>query len=183
MSRIVAAVFEDEAHAAAATYELRRAGFEAQDLDQFALNPPGRHHQLPLGGDEAADRQAQGGEDGAVAGAMIGGALGAVAGLAATPLVGPAAIAGGLAAGAYAGSLAGAVKTMGGPSQKDQPITRPAGIMVAVNTEFEEDEEVAVDLMRQKGARMVERADGSWHNGRWVDFDPVKPPHVIGMAA
>jgi hypothetical protein len=24
------------------------------DLDQFALNPPGRHNRLPLGGDEDA---------------------------------------------------------------------------------------------------------------------------------
>ena len=61
MSTIVAGVFETEAAAVRAADELRRAGFERGDLDQFVLNPPGRHDQLPMGGDEAADPQAEGG--------------------------------------------------------------------------------------------------------------------------
>jgi hypothetical protein len=52
--------------------------------------------------------------------------------------------------------------------------------MVAVNAEFSEDEEIAADLMRDHGARMIERADGVWRNGKWTDFDPVRPPDVIG---
>ena len=177
MTCIVAGVFDDEGQATSAAHELRRAGFEAAELDQFALNPPGRHHALPLGGDEEADAQAAGGESGAVKGAAIGSAVGAVAGLAATPLVGPIAIAGAAAAGAYAGSLAGAVGAMG--EDPAVPTARPAGVMVAVNAELSEDEELAVDVLRNGGARMIERADGVWRGGKWFDFDPVRPPEVI----
>lgn len=177
MTQIVAGVFDDEQAATSAAQELRTAGFEAADLDQFALNPPGRHNQLPLGGDENADAKAEGGDKGAMTGAAIGTAVGAVAGIVAMPLVGPVAIAGGAAAGAYAGSLAGAVNKMG--DDEAAPELRPAGIMVAVNTETSEDEEIAVQLMRDRGAQMIERADGAWHNGKWVDFDPVRPPDII----
>jgi hypothetical protein len=182
MTTIVAGIFETEAAADRAAGELRRAGFEAADLDRFVVNPPGRHHQLPMGGDEDADPEAKGGAGGALTGAAIGSAIGVVAGLAATPLVGPAAIAGGLATGAYVGSMAGAVNTMG-ENSGDGPTLRPAGVMVAVNTEFNEDEEVAVDLMRVSGARMIERAVGDWRNGRWTDFDPVRPPQVVEQRA
>lgn len=177
MTRIVAGVFDDERSATAAAHRLRDAGFEASDLDQFALNPPGRHGQLPLGGDEHADPKARGGDRGAVKGAAIGTAVGAVAGLAATPLVGPIAIAGGAAAGAYAGSLAGAVEKMG--DERPAPQTRPAGVMVAVNTDATHDETVAVGMLRDNDARMIERAEGSWRDGKWADFDPVRPPDVV----
>src|SRR3954466_5959746 len=136
MAQIVAGVFDDEQSATAAAHELRNAGFEAADLDQFALNPPGRHNRLPLGGDQDADAKAKGGDKGALTGAAIGTAVGAVAGLAAVPLVGPVAIAGGAAAGAYAGSLAGAVNKMG--DDEPAPELRPAGVMVAVNAESPE---------------------------------------------
>ena len=177
MAQIVAGVFDDEQSATAAAHELRDAGFEAADLDQFSLNPPGRHHGLPLGGDEDADAKAEGGDKGALTGAAIGSAVGAVAGIAATPLVGPIAIAGGAAAGAYAGSLAGAVNKMG--DETPAPETRPAGVMVAVNTDSAEDEEVAIDLLRDRGARMIERAEGAWRDGKWTDFDPVRAPDIV----
>jgi hypothetical protein len=183
MSNIVAGIFDTEAAANRAAQQLREAGFERSDLDQFVLNPPGRHDSLPTGGDEAADPHAKEGGAGAVTGAAIGSALGAVAGVVAAPLLGPAAIPGGLAAGAYAGSLAGAMNTMRDTPRTSEPITRPAGVMVAVNTEFGEDEEVAVDLMRDSGAKMIERADGAWRDGRWSDFDPVKPPQVVEQRA
>lgn len=181
MTQIVAGVFDDEQSATAVTRELHDAGFEAASLDQFALNPPGRHNGLPLGGDQDADPKAEGGEGGAVSGAAIGTAVGAVAGLAAMPLVGPIAIAGGAAAGAYAGSLAGAVNRMGDDRPAVEP--RPAGVMVAVNTDSAEDEELAVGLMRSGGARMIERAEGSWRNGKWTDFDPVSAPDIIETRA
>ena len=173
MTQIVAGVFDDEQSATRAARELRRAGFEAGDLDQFALNPPGRHHRLPLGGDEDADAKAEGGDSGAAKGAAIGTAVGAVAGLAA--------IAGGAAAGAYAGSLAGAVDKMG--DETSAPVLRPAGIMVAINADSDEDEEIAIDLLRDNGAQMIERADGAWRNGKWSDFDAVRPPDIIEARA
>ena len=177
MARIVAGVFDDEQQATVAAHDLRGAGFEAGDLDQFALNPPGRHQGLPLGGDEDADAKAEGGDAGAVKGAAIGTAVGTVAGIAATPLLGPAAVAGGAAAGAYAGSLAGAVKRMG--DDRPAPEPRPAGIMVAVHAGQAEEEELAIDLLRDHGARMIERADGTWRDGKWSDFDPVGTPEVV----
>lgn len=27
----------------------------------------------------------------------------------------------------------------------------------------------------------LERAQGEWQDGQWVDFDPLKPPHKIGV--
>ena len=177
MKQIVAGIFDDEGTATAAARKLRGAGFDALDLDQFAVNPPGRHHGLPLGGDEVADDKAEGGDKAAVKGAAIGTAVGAVAGLAAAPLVGPAAVAGGAAAGAYAGSLAGAVQKMG--DDRPAPMPRPAGVMVAVNAGTPEDCEVAIDVLRERGAKMIERAQGEWRGGKWADFDPVRVPDVV----
>ena len=50
---------------------------------------------------------------------------------------------------------------------------------VAVNTDSPEDDEVAVGLLRTGGARMIERAQGTWRNGKWVDFDPVSTPNIV----
>ena len=178
MTQIVAGVFDDEQSATATAHELRRAGFDAANLDQFVLNPPGRHNALPLGGDEDADANADGAEKGALRGAGIGSAIGAVAGLAATPLVGPIAIAAGAATGAYAGSITGTMNKLGeNNGQRHEP--RPAGVMVAVNADSGEHEEVAIDLLRVGGARIIERAQGSWREGKWVDFDPVRDPDII----
>lgn len=177
MTQIVAGVFDDEQTATSAAHELRSAGFEAADLDQFSLSPPGQHQGLPTGGDEPADQKAKGGDRGAVKGAAIGTAVGAVAGLAATPILGPIAVAGGAAAGAYAGSLAGAVERMG--ENRGAPQPRPAGVMVAVNAQSAEEKDRAVAVLHDRGARMIERADGAWRDGRWADFDPVRPPDVI----
>ncbi len=181
MTQIVAGVFDDERTATAVARELRSAGFDAGDLDQFSLNPRGRNQGLPLGGDKDADPKAKDGDAGAMTGAAIGSAVGAVAGIVATPLVGPIAIAGGAAAGAYAGSLVGAVSRMG--DDLPAPEMRPAGVMVAVNADSSEDEELAIDLLRKHGARMIERTDGSWKNGKWADFDPAHPPDVVESPA
>lgn len=183
MTNIVAGVFETDAEADRAAAELRKAGFESGEVEKFVLTPPGQHHQLETGGDEAADPEAKGGEKGAMAAAAIGGAVGAVAGLAATPLVGPAAIAGGAATGAYVGSMAGAMNTMKDKPAAVDPVSRPSGVMLAVPAEVDEDQEVAVGLMREAGARFIERADGTWENGHWTDFDPIKPPDVIEQRA
>jgi len=177
MTQIVAGVFDDEQAATSAAHELRSAGFDAADLDQFSLRPPGQHQGLPGGGDEPVDPKAKGGDAGAVKGAAVGTVVGAVAGLAATPVLGPIAVAGGAAAGAYAGSLAGAVGRMG--DARPAPQLRPAGVMVAVNAGSAQDKDVAVSVLHDHGARMIERAEGAWRDGKWVDFDPVRPPDVL----
>ena len=181
MTQIIAAVFDDNAAADRTTEKLHDVGFTDADIDRFAVNPPGRHHRLPLGGDQDADEGARGGELGALAGAAVGGALGAVAGLVASPLVGPVAIAGGLAAGAYAGSLAGAMRSLGSLVERGaaNSVVRQAGMMVAVHVDGKEHEDAAVDVLRTQGARTVEWSDGLWRHGHWVDFDPVATPRRI----
>jgi len=181
MTRIVAGVFDDNATAERVAKALRAIGFEHEDIDIFAINPPGRHNGLPLGGDVDTDAGAAHGETGALSGAAIGGAVGAVAGLVATPLIGPVAIAGGLAAGAYAGSLAGAMHSLGEPVERGEAsnVVRQAGMMVAVRAGFDEDEEGAAATMREHGAQTIEWADGIWRDGHWSDFDPVAKPGRI----
>ena len=150
----------------------------AADLDQFALNPPGRHQGLPLGGDEAADAKAEGGDRARSPARRSARPSAPSPGCAATPLVGPIAVAGGAAAGAYAGSLAGAVET-DGRRPAGAANCGPPGVMVAVKADSAEDQEIAIDLLRDRGAQMIERADGVWRDGKWADFDPVRPPDII----
>jgi len=141
MSRIIAAIFDDSATADGAMEQLRASGFAPDAVDSFALNAPGQHHGLPMGGDKDADVGATGAGHGALTGAAVGSVVGAAAGIAAATLLGPVAIAGGLAAGAYAGSLAGAVGTMGDDKPAAAPTKeeRPAGIMVAAAVRADQD--------------------------------------------
>ena len=184
MTHIIAGVFDDSSAADRTISRLHDAGFADDDIDRFAVNPPGRHHRLPLGGDQNADDGARGSEMGALAGAAVGGAVGAVAGLVASPLIGPVAIAGGLAAGAYAGSLAGAVRSLGAPVERgDAPdVVRQAGVMVAVHVDTTHQEDAALDVLRATEARTVEWAEGLWRHGHWIDFDPVEKPRRIEVA-
>jgi hypothetical protein len=181
MSRVVAAVFDDNLAADRAVAALSRAGFARDDVARFMVNPPGRHHSLPLGGDEVADQGAEGGEKGALSGVAVGAAVGAAAGLVATPLLGPAAIAGGLAAGAYAGSLAGAVNSLGEPVQEGvaSNVVRGAGVMVAVHVRLAADEAPAVVALREGAPNTIEWNTGTWRGGGWIDFDPVAQPERI----
>lgn len=185
MTHIIAGVFDDNASADRTIRRLHDVGFADDDIDRFSVNPPGRHHGLPLGGDEDIDEGAQGSEMGALAGAAVGGAVGAVAGLVALPLVGPVAIAGGLAAGAYAGSLAGAVRSLGTPVERGDAdnIVRQAGVMVAVHVISTAEEDRALEILRSNEPSTVEWADGLWRHGHWIDFDPVEKPRRIEIAS
>ena len=37
------------------------------------------------------------------------------------------------------------------------------------------------DMMTAAGVEDLERAQGEWQDGQWVDFDPLAPPHKIGV--
>ncbi|HEY5366789.1 MAG TPA: hypothetical protein VIL19_09965 [Casimicrobiaceae bacterium] len=177
MSKIAAAVFADQASADDAMDALSGLGVGPPDVETFVLNGPGRHGQLPMGGDEDADSDARQGDRGALRGAAVGSAVGVVAGAPSIPVIGPMGLAGGLAAGAYAGALAGALSSMG--ERRNEPSLRPSGVMVAVNLDHARSDDKVLDAMYDSGAQMIERAQGEWTDGHWSDFDPVAHPQHV----
>ena len=181
MTHIIAGMFANRGTASAAVGELRVAGVKKGDIDAFVVPSPTRRRPWHFGRDRYDDDDEVGREIGPLSGAAVGGAIGAVAGLVATPLMGPIAIAGGMAAGAYAGSLAGVMRSLGEPAESGmtQSAVRHAGVMVAVHVGFQEDEDIAFDVLRHNGAHSIEWAEGAWHHGKWTSFDPVAPPQRI----
>jgi len=94
-------------------------------------------------------------------------------------------------AGAYVGSLAGAMAhaKSGKRPAADSTSTdnhgsanaldaRQSGVVVAVHVGPELQAQAAA-ILRDAGGMEVERASGQWRNGRWADFDPVKPPEPV----
>jgi hypothetical protein len=200
MTSIIAGRFEQQTLADQAVEALKRDGFGEDDISVFFVNPPGQHGTFPIGGDRDVSPGAAQAHSGAVKGAAIGTAVGLGVGLAAAPLAGPAAAIVGASAGAYAGSLAGALKeTDEEPARNKvdvqaepvapQPVVelikpvRSAGMMVAVRAPDFAKRVVAVDVLRAAGAQDIERADGTWQDGQWVDFDPLKPPLLVDLPA
>lgn len=170
MTTIIAGMFETLEQANLAAQELR-GEFSTRDVGVFHINPPGQHDTYPIGGDERADPGAKEGDEdagkGATAGAVAGGAAGAVGG--------PAGAALGAAVGAYTGSMVGAMQGLGATNSTE----RPAGVMVAVNVGDPAREDAAAQVLRASGAEGVERAEGEWRDGDWVDFNPARPPSYI----
>jgi len=86
--------------------------------------------------------------------------------------------------GAYIGSLMGAMFVVGrrkpgsaprASGQPDHPEARHAGVLLALHTELTREAD-ACRLLRAAGGVDVERANGRWQDGHWVDFDPLRPP-------
>jgi hypothetical protein len=177
MATIIAGNFEGQAHADEATRKLLHAGFPADRITSFFLNPPGQHATYPIGGDRDESPGATEAAGGAMTGAAVGGAIGLAVGLAATPFAGPAAAIGGAGAGAYVGSLAGALDQMSDTPRRTSG--RESGILVAVETRSPEDEVLVVDALRDCGARDIERAQGTWRDAQWADFDPLSTPALV----
>ena len=38
-----------------------------------------------------------------------------------------------------------------------------------------------IDLLIAAAVEDLERAEGDWQDGQWVDFDPLAPPHKIDV--
>ena len=57
------------------------------------------------------------------------------------------------------------------------------GILVAVRALEFAKRVAAVNALRAKGAQDIERADGTWQAGQWIDFDPLKPPLLVDLPA
>lgn len=203
MTPIIAGRFEQEAQADVAVESLRRQGFSAGDVSVFFLNPPGQHDTFPGGGDSDASIGATEAHNGALKGAAVGGAVGLGVGLAVSPLLGPLGPIAGASAGAYAGSLVGAFNDMKDPAEEaadaaEKPMSsdplppksapdvaapRPSGYMVAAHVVDVTQRTAAVEALRSAGALDIEHADGVWQAGKWVDFDPVRAPLLVDLAA
>jgi hypothetical protein len=69
------------------------------------------------------------------------------------------------------------------PVRSDTAPARSGGMLVAVRAlEFAKRVDAA-NILRSEGARDVERADGTWQGGKWIDFDPLKPPLLVDLPA
>lgn len=185
MSMIVAARFPTFEDSARAVRQLALAGFPDEDIHTFYVNTPGAHGAFPLGGDRYADPDARGGPLGAVAGAALLGLVLAVAGGWVASRFGAAAYVAltGAGVGAYIGALIGALwltgrRRRGGHASQQvpqHPPVRPAGVMLAVHVQAGREAQ-AGSVLKAAGGEDVERAQGRWQDGKWVDFDPLTPP-------
>jgi hypothetical protein len=185
MSTIVAGRFEQQSQAQLALAALKEAGFPADEMTSFFVNPAGQHSLYEVGGDEDTSPGSEDSVSGAVAGTTVGGAIGLAVGLATLPFLGPAAVIVGAGAGAYAGSLMGALETM----HKDGPGTgtatdpihpRHSGILIGVVARTPEEQAHATEVLRKLGAFEMELAQGTIANGEWDDFDPRKSVTLLG---
>jgi hypothetical protein len=203
MTPIIAGRFEQQAQAEAALAALRHGGFDAADVTVFLVNPAGQHAAYRIGGDRDASPGAKHAHSGALKGATVGTAVGVGGGLAGSPALGPAAVVAGAGARAYAGSLVGALGKMeekpaaAKPDERvvelaataaarrdaDTASVRSSGIFVAVRAVEFARRVAAVNVLRAKGGQDIERADGTWRAGKWIDFDPLKPPLLVDLPA
>lgn len=185
MTLIIAARFSTFDAANDAARRLMDAGVHEDALHVFYVNPPGAHDRYPAGGDQAVDPHARGAPRKTLGTAALLGAVGAIVGgvIVASLAESVIPVVAGAGVGAYVGSLIGAMRgidkrrdnvqqTHGAPQKEEG---RPAGVLLAVNAAGERAEEIA-GLLESAGGRQVERAKGRWQDGKWVDFDPLKPP-------
>jgi len=65
------------------------------------------------------------------------------------------------------------------PRAADSRPLRRGGMLVAVRAREYARRLVAVNVLQAYGARDVERSDGTWIAGKWIDFDPFTPPRLV----
>lgn len=182
MSLIVAGRFDTFSAAESAAHALFKHGFVEEDVTLFFVNPRGQHGRYPIGGDEDTDPAARRSPKGAGSGVAIGAAVGAIVGAAIFTIFRPPLLVTIIAAGvgAYIGSLIGAMGvTRRAKQSRADPVpeehVRGSGLLVAVHVGPENQAEAA-RVLRDSGGTDIERATGHWQQGRWSDFDPLKPP-------
>ncbi len=184
MSTIIAGRFDEQTEVDQTVNDLYRVGFAADQIDTFFVNPPGQHDTYPVGGDQAESAGATHADKTAIGGVGVGAVVGIGAGLATAPIIGPAAIAVGAGVGAYTGSLAGALGGMDDPHKlKDDtpvPQSRHSGLLVAVHAPDQRTQSQAIAVLRGRGAKDIEQAEGKWVAGSWLDFNPLLPARLAG---
>ncbi|MHB1332813.1 MAG: hypothetical protein ACYCY1_09460 [Sulfuriferula sp.] len=158
---------------------LNITGILRGDICTFYVGPPGQHAAYPVGGDQHSDPDANEAHNKSMTGSAIGAGVGGLASLPA----GPAAAATGALVGAYAGSLVGSLQGMLKPeehsTQTENP-SRASGVMVAIRIrESFGAESSLIHTLERHGAEDIEKTEGEWRDGEWLDFDPVKPPHLL----
>lgn len=190
MSLIIAGRFTTFPAAEAAAQRLFARGFVEEDVTLFFVNPGGQHARYPVGGDQNKDPGSHDAPKGAGKGVTIGAVVGAIIGAAIfaifkAPLLVSAVAAG---VGAYVGSLAGAMshtrgsKSESSTSHANQENARHSGVLVAVHVSPETQTDAAA-ILRESGGVEIERASGRWQQGRWSDFDPLRPPTPVNEFA
>ncbi|RBB38664.1 hypothetical protein DPV79_17000 [Burkholderia reimsis] len=172
MAMIVAGRFTTFDEAEGGARSLYERAFGTDDVSIFFLNPGGQHARFPIGGDVYTDTAAKPGGRGAMVGAMRGLLIGVVAGLI-VYAVGvrywfvPAA---GALAGAYLGRMRGEQDEGKGTLARSD-----TGVILAAHV-TPETASMAEAVLRETGAKSIERVDGDWQDCKWRDFDPVRRP-------
>ena len=194
MATIIASRVETQQRADELMAQLASRGIAADDMQAFYVNPPGQHGTYPIGGDMNADTGTEesslGQASGVAAGAAAGLAAGAIAGAAIPPLAPIIAVAM-AGVGAHVGGMAGALastRTSAKEKQETEKTSTPdadavdmrrGGMTLAVRVD-PQNEGTVIDLLAAAAVEDLERAQGEWRDGEWVDFDPLAPPNKIG---
>ena len=186
MSTIIAGHFQLQDEIADARIALLGAGFAAERISAFYVNPQGQHDVYALGGDHDKSPGAKESDEGVVQGGAGGAVAGALAGSAAIPVAGPLGPVVGALVGAHIGSLfsLSKMKEAGEPEDgheghKNMAPPRKSGMLIAVAVADQDQERKALDVLRGLGALDLERADGQISGGDWRDFDPNSRPVPI----
>ena len=62
------------------------------------------------------------------------------------------------------------------------PERRPGGVMLSVRIANPVNEKRVIATLRAEGAADIEKSNGEWRDGDWVDFNPVAAPQLVGSA-
>jgi hypothetical protein len=179
MSRIVCGRFDRTTDADATLEALKREGFARSEVDSFYVAPPGQHGVLLAGGDVYSDAGARKAGRGAVLGALVGAVAGGLIGWVIAATYGDTAILLVALLGAFIGAFTGTMARLRGGRRREatrlHPVEPQGGRMIAVCVDRHGAEGRAIELLKRHGARDVGRAEGTWRDGSWRDFDPRAP--------
>jgi hypothetical protein len=187
MATIIAGRFQLQEQIDQARGALMQAGFPAEKISAFYVNPPGQHDMHGMEGDHVNSPGAKEAPEGLAKGAATGAAVGAAIGTATAIATGPLGPAVGALLGAHVGSLYSFshMKDAGEPEPggQNREAPRQAGMLIAVALDdkpSDQQRQRALDVLQQQGATELELAEGSIVAGDWCDFNPNSLPRRLG---